>query len=134
MSITQAIKALIIISFLAAQPSTFAAAVNCTQCGMAVDMGSKFASKIDRGDTTLYFCDIGDLFSYLNRKKHNAVGAFVKDFVSGEWISATTAYYVHADKKFKTPMGWGVAAFRDKKSAEAQGTAMGFDAAAKALK
>ena len=37
--------------------------IKCTECGMMVDVNSKFASKIVQADGTLYFCDIGDLFS-----------------------------------------------------------------------
>ena len=32
---------------------------------MKAEMDSKFTSKITQGDTTLFFCDIGDLFAYL---------------------------------------------------------------------
>ncbi len=34
---------------------------------MMVQMDSKFTSKITQGETTLYFCDIGDLFTYLKK-------------------------------------------------------------------
>ena len=114
--------------------AAFAADIQCTQCGMTVDAGSKFTSKIVVGDTTLFFCDIGDLFAYLKRKNMRAEGAFVRDYPSGDWLDAKAAYFVHAEKKFKTPMGWGVAAFKDRSRAAESGTAMDFDAAAKAMK
>ena len=112
--------------------AAFAADVPCSQCGMIVDAGSKFAAKIVAGDT-LFFCDIGDLFVYLKRKKMSADGAFVKDHPSGEWVEAKAAYFVHDEKRFKTPMGWGVAAYRDRNRAAEAGKAMDFDAAAKAM-
>jgi hypothetical protein len=41
----------------------------CAECGMTSDLGSQFTSRIVQGEKTLYFCDIGDLFTYLIRKK-----------------------------------------------------------------
>jgi nitrous oxide reductase accessory protein NosL len=41
----------------------------------------------------------------------------VKDYDSGDLIDVRKAVYVRAVKKFRTPMGWGVAAFRENKRA-----------------
>ncbi len=109
-------------------------AIKCTECGMTVDVNSKFSSKIAQADKTLYFCDIGDLFSYLKRTKQNGSKAEVKDYKTGEWIDAHTAYYVHTEKKFRTPMGWGIASFKDRNDAGEFGTVTDFDAEIKALK
>ena len=109
-------------------------AIKCTECGMMVDVNSKFTSKIVQADKTLYFCDIGDLFSYLKRTKQNGFNIEVKDYKSGEWIDARTASYVRAEKKFRTPMGWGIASFKDQKDAAEFGVATDFDSMAKALK
>ena len=108
--------------------------IRCTECGMKVDITSKFSAKTTQGDATLYFCDIGDLFAYL--KKHNLKDARieVKDFTSGAWLDARKAFYVHAEQKFSTPMGWGIAAFISKDDAAKFGTTMDFDTTAKALK
>jgi nitrous oxide reductase accessory protein NosL len=108
--------------------------ISCSQCGMDVDLNSKFSSKIVHGDTTQYFCDIGDLFAYLQVKKSQASEAQVKDFRTGEWINAQNAFYVHAVKNFSTPMGWGIAAFREKNGASEFGDVMDFDGVAKSLK
>src|SRR5512142_1597070 len=113
--------------------AALAADVPCFQCGMIVDFGSKFTAKIAAADRTLLFCDIGDLFAYLKRKKLSADGAFVKDYPSSEWVEAKAAYFVHDEKKFKTPMGWGVAAFRDRGRAAEAGKVMDWDAAARAM-
>ena len=114
-------------------PAT-AAAVLCTQCGMDVDLNSKFSAKIVQGNTTHYFCDIGDLLSYLQAKDTESDGALVKDYNTGEWINAPNAYYVRAVKKFSTPMGWGIAAFREKDRASEFGGVMDFDEVIKVLK
>ncbi len=108
--------------------------VKCTECGMSCDISAKFTSRIIQGDQTLYFCDIGDLFSYLKRIKPSVTRAEVKDYNTGEWVDAYKAYYVRSEKKFKTPMGWSVASFRDKNKAMEFGAAMDFDATARALK
>ena len=107
--------------------------VKCAECGMACDVAAKFTSRIIQGDQTLYFCDIGDLFSYLKRKKPSATQVEVKDYNTGDWVDAYKAYYVRSGKVFKTPMGWSVAAFKDKVKASEFGTAMDFEGTAKAL-
>ena len=114
-------------------PAT-AAAVLCTQCGMDVDLNSKFSAKIVQGNTTHYFCDIGDLLSYLQAKDTESDGALVKDYISGEWVKARIAFYVRAAGKFSTPMGWGIAAFKEKGQASQFGMVMDFDEVVKALK
>lgn len=106
----------------------------CAECGMMVNMDSPFSAKITQGDTTLYVCDIGDLFAYLKKKNLNTVRAEVKDYPTGAWVDARKAYYVQGDKKFKTPMGWGIAAFKERNEASRSGTVMDFDGMAKALK
>ncbi len=106
----------------------------CTECGMMVKMDSKFTAKITQGDTTLYFCDIGDLFMYLRKKNIKDAPAEVKDYTTGEWIDARKAYYVNSSKKFSTPMGWGIAAFKDRNEASKVGAAMDFNGTANALR
>jgi nitrous oxide reductase accessory protein NosL len=112
----------------------FAASISCTECGMAVDMNSKFTARFSQGETTRYFCDIGDLFSYFRRNKTDNLRIEVKDYFTGTWLDARTAFYVHSEKKFKSPMGWGIAAFQDKVRAAESGDARDFEAMTKALK
>ena len=123
-----------IILISSAGSSALAETIQCTECGMMVDMSSKFTARIVTGNTTSYFCDIGDLFSYLKQTGSTTAGAGVKDFTTGEWLPANKAFYVHDDKKFKTPMGWGVAAFKEKAPAAAAGAVLDFDSTAKTLK
>jgi nitrous oxide reductase accessory protein NosL len=86
----------------------------CTECGMMVDMNSRFTAKLAQRDAVIYFCDIGDLLTYLKRKKFDGSGAEVRDFGTGKWVDARKAFYVQSEKRFKTPMGWGIAAFEGK--------------------
>jgi len=111
-----------------------AADIRCAECGMMVDTASKFSARTSQGDTALFFCDIGDLFAYLKKHALSDARIEVKDFSGGAWLDARKAFYVHAEKKFKTPMGWGIAAFVNKDEAAKFGVAMDFDATSKALK
>jgi nitrous oxide reductase accessory protein NosL len=118
--------------FLCSLPAA-AETITCAECGMSSDLGSKFTSRIVQGEKILYFCDIGDLFTYLNRKKPQNILAEVKDYNTGEWLDAYTAYYVHAPKKFKSPMGWGIASFKDRNDAAGYGSVMNFSGTVKAV-
>jgi len=108
--------------------------LKCAECGMLVKMDSPFTAKITQGATTLYFCDIGDLFVYLKKKNLFNTRAEVKDYPTGAWLYARRANYVHAEKKFSTPMGWGIAAFKNASEAAHSGTVIDFDGMIKTLK
>ncbi len=125
----------LLLIFVLTVPS-FGEIVHCAECGMACDVASKFTGRVVLGDRTLYFCDIGDLFTYLNKKNVTVkdARAEVKNYPTGEWIDARKAYYVHSEKTFRTPMGWGIASFQDKQEASKFGAVMDFDGAAKAVK
>jgi nitrous oxide reductase accessory protein NosL len=113
--------------------SASAEMVSCAQCGMGADLGSKFTSRIVQAKQTLHFCDIGDLFAYLKTKPAAATEAQVKDYRSGEWINAQQAYYVQSAKKFQTPMGWSIAAFKAKPEPAEFGEALDINAMMKSL-
>jgi nitrous oxide reductase accessory protein NosL len=114
--------------------SASAEMIQCAHCGMGGDLGSKFTSRTVQAKQTRHFCDIGDLFSYLKEKPAAAAEAQVKDYRSGEWINAQQAYYVQSAKKFQTPMGWGIAAFKAKPEPAEFGIALDFNGMMKSLK
>lgn len=101
--------------------------IRCAECGMAVDTENRFSSKIVQGGKTLLFCDVGDMLIYQRDKKAGMKNAWVKNYGTGEWTSAETAYYVYSPKRFSTPMGWSIATFKDKKDAEEFGTPLDKD-------
>lgn len=106
----------------------------CNECGMKVDPSSRFASYIVTTDgKRLFFCDIGDMLGHLRKKKYEAKEIFVKDYQGGDWIDGQNAYYVY-HKKFSTPMGWGIAAFKNLSETESWGKAVDFNHAFKLLK
>jgi len=105
-----------ILLLLAAAVSSSGEQLKCALCGMLVDETAPFSAKIDKGKQAphLHFCDIGDLLLYLREKRSGPANAFVRDYRSGEWIDAARAFYVHAPQRFTTPMGWSIAAFRER--------------------
>jgi nitrous oxide reductase accessory protein NosL len=123
-------------AFLLVTVSVAAVAENirCAECGMTSDLASKYTARIVLSSKTLYFCDIGDLLVYLNKEKEQKASAGVKDLETGEWLEARTAYYVHDGKKLRSPMGWGIAAFKARKQASAYGAIMDLDAALGAVR
>ncbi len=114
--------------------SASAEMIQCAQCGMGVDLDSKFTSRIVQPKQTRHFCDIGDLFAYLKTNPSAAAEAQVRDYRSGEWVNAQQAYYVNSAKKFQTPMGWGIAAFKNKPETAEFGNALNFNDMTKSLK
>jgi len=104
----------------------------CAECGMTVEVAGRFTARIDVAGESRYFCDIGDLVAFLGRTRPTGFEAAVRDYPSGEWVGAISAAYVVDKKTYPTPMGWGIAAFRDREAAPAG--AMGFDALQEALR
>ena len=127
------VLALTIALFVSASP-VVADTARCSECGMMVDQGSKFSSRLVQEGNQLDFCDIGDLLTYLNKRSISPSVAQVKDHTTGEPIAADKAFYVRAEKKFRTPMGWGIAAFKNKEDAASFGVPMDITAALKAVK
>lgn len=119
--------------FISASPG-IADMARCSECGMMVDQGSKFSSRLVQEGKQLDFCDIGDLLTYLNKRSISPSVAQVKDHNTGEPIAADKAFYVRAEKKFRTPMGWGIAAFKNRDDAASFGAPMDITAALKAVK
>ncbi len=108
--------------------------IKCAECGMQSELASKFTSRTIEGGKDVYFCDIGDLLTYLNKKKQPGIRAEVKDHVTGAWIDAGKAVFVQNGKTFNSPMGWGIAAFKDRKDASAAGTPLNLADALKAVR
>ena len=106
----------------------------CSVCGMIADEAAPFTAKIVDGKKIAYFCDIGDLLIYLKGATAGRSFAYVKDYQSGEWIGAAAAHYVKAPRRFTTPMGWSIAAFRDRRAAGEYGTAIDLETVLKDLK
>jgi len=111
-------------------PALASAEERCRECGMKVDESSPFASyALLKDGGKLYFCDIGDMLVHvLKKKKVQTESVFVKDYTKGEWMDAKQAFFVHS-KKFSTPMGWGIGAFKSRDEAAQYGKPYDFPGA-----
>ena len=114
------------------EPAVPERVVTCAECGMSAKVDGRFSSRIVQGGSTLYFCDMGDLVAFIERTHPKELVAATHDYKSGEWVEVDKAFFVIDKKTFATPMGWGVAAFRDR--AEATGVPLDFEALRKALR
>jgi hypothetical protein len=99
---------------------------------MTPEVAGRFSARLVAGSATSYFCDIGDLVAFVERTHPREFAASVRDFRSGDWLDVSTAVFLLDKKAYATPMGWGVAAFRD--AAAAGGAALDFEALRKALR
>lgn len=109
--------------------------IRCPECGMTVDLNSLYISRaVTAGGGELYFCDIGDMLIYVQKKKKlEAKELYVRDYASGLWIGAQEAFYARSEK-FRTPMGWDIAAFGSQKDALEHGKAVPWDKALSLIK
>ncbi len=112
-----------------AQPVAIPEGTHCDECGMMVDPHSKFASEVsaEKG-RQLFFCDIGDMLYHFRTAKNTIRSVYVRDFPTGAWIDGRKAKYV-LNKKFETPMEWGIAAFSSDSEAKKWGIPRDFHAA-----
>lgn len=101
---------------------------SCYECGMKVTASSPFAAQMVRGGELLPFCDIGDMLHRYSKMKDRPAEVYVRDFGSGLWIDALGASYVKSGE-LSSPMGWGIAAFKDREAAALKGTPMTFEEA-----
>ena len=81
----------------------------------------RFAAEFITADgEAVKFDDLGCLLNHRRERpiQYEIAAYFVVDFDSREWVKAEEAHYVRSPQ-FKTPMGAGIAAFKDRSRAEA---------------
>jgi copper chaperone NosL len=89
----------------------------CAVCNMAVKDDAFAAQLVTKDGQSLKFDDIGCMHQWMAQNPADAVGAaFVRDYESKRWVRLEKAYYVY-DPSLKTPMAYGVVAFRDESAA-----------------
>lgn len=112
------------------EPLEIPAHAKCAECGMMVHADSMFTAQMVGSDGKLMaFCDIGDMLIYFKGMKETPKESYVKDFNSNTWTDAKAAKYVKDAKKFKTPMMWSIAAFKDMHEAHKSGNPVAFEEA-----
>lgn len=101
----------------------------CTECGMIINdprFACAYAHETGEGRyENFIFDDVGDMLHHMQENLTlKAVGWWVHDYGSEEWIDATTAYYVVSDQ-IKSPMNHGIAAFAAERDAATLATDLG---------
>ncbi|HEX3036018.1 MAG TPA: nitrous oxide reductase accessory protein NosL [Thermodesulfobacteriota bacterium] len=92
----------------------------CDRCSMIISE-EEFSGQylLPKGEVKK-FDDIGCMVHYIaenETRKEKILAVFVRDYNSEEWISGEKSFYV-AGKNIKTPMGYGLAALKERNSAE----------------
>lgn len=101
-------------------PEIYYGADKCSFCGMVISEKEFSAAYYNVEEGWMKFDDIGCMLtSLLSEKLNNIKHIYVSDYYDRTWIDAEEAYYVLVDSyNLRTPMGTGIAAFRDKNQAE----------------
>lgn len=95
----------------------------CAECGMGINPKSPYVClAVTKSGRFLYFDEPGEMLVHI-QKMTDIKDVRVRDFSTGQWVDGRAAYYVKS-KEFKTPMGWGIAAFASLKDARAKGNAL----------
>jgi copper chaperone NosL len=104
----------------ATEPAAISADDMCAGCKMAISEKRYAAQFIDGDGETYKFDDIGCMVSREDetRNELGIAARFVMDYDTLEWIDADEAFFVHSSE-LRTPMGSGLAAFKEKARAEA---------------
>lgn len=91
----------------------------CERCKMIIS-DKKFAAQYrEKNGNTVKFDDTGCMIEHIiNNENVNdgSVDIYVVDYDTGQWIDGKEAYYIWTEE-IKTPMGYGIVAFRDRNSA-----------------
>lgn len=90
----------------------------CARCGMMISEARFASGYVDASGQSVVFDDVGELLAAAAKVPTLSKAAFVHDFEGGAWVRAETAFYVRVPT-LATPMGSGVAAFKDRARAEA---------------
>lgn len=103
----------------AIEPLDIAGEDICGYCRMAISEKQYAAEFVDGDGQAFKFDDIGCMAEYLKgRKIKNDIAAyFVVDFDSRSWLKAQDALLLRS-RDLKTPMGFGIVAFKDRAKAE----------------
>jgi len=91
----------------------------CDECGMIISEARFAAATVLLNGDTRKFDDIGEMIKYhmMDHPEAQVKVWFVHDYQTKEWIRGEQAYFV-LSPKLKTPMGGGVAAFKDEAAAK----------------
>lgn len=128
------VLAIVLVSLLAAcgdeetslDPPEITYGEDISEMGMfVVDPRYTVATLPEDSEEWLLFDDIGEFFKYRGAHRDTGFQAmWVNDFHDEDWLKAEDAWYVESPE-IKSPMGWGLAAFRNESDAETAAGEMG---------
>ncbi len=87
----------------------------CDICNMSITEVGYATEAIMKNGEVEKFDDIGCMVEFLNEQTEEPAVMYVKDTLSGEWISSEEALFVF-NENYWTPMMYGVVSFKDKTS------------------
>ncbi len=90
----------------------------CSRCGMLVSEARFASGYVDESGNSVIFDDVGEMLSAAAEDPSFAKTVYVTDVEDGDWARADAAVYVRTPS-LATPMGSGMAAFKDRARAEA---------------
>lgn len=89
----------------------------CAECHMIIDDDRFCGALFGEEGVYLKFDDLGCMKRFEEGHPGVSRTGWVRDFVSRGWLKKEEAYYVQA-KNLPTPMGSGIAAFKEGRAAE----------------
>lgn len=103
--------------------------VDMSEMGMAVvDPRYTAAVRPEGEDEWILFDDNGEFLKYLQVHPDTSYEVqWVHDFNDEQWVRAEDAWYLESRELTTSPMGWGVATFKDEESAKAAQDEFGGD-------
>jgi hypothetical protein len=103
--------------------------VDMAEMGMPVVDPRYTAAILPAGeDEWILFDDVGEFLKYITTRDGMSYDAmWVHDFNDESWVKAEEAWYLESPELTSSPMGWGVATFKDEESALAAQEELGGD-------
>lgn len=88
----------------------------CDECFMLINESRFAAGYVTNDGQTRRFDDIGCFLQYHKKHQESVAYFWVTDFNTQKWINANKAFFVKSDS-IQTPMGFGIIAFENEKTA-----------------
>lgn len=110
------------------QPPDIEYGVDMAEMGMpVVDPRYTVAALPEESNEWVLFDDVGEFLKYIQTRSTEFEIMWVHDFNDESWVEAQDAWYLESRELTTSPMGWGVATFKDEESALAAQEEFGGD-------
>jgi nitrous oxide reductase accessory protein NosL len=110
------------------EPPDIEYGVDMAEMGMpVVDPRYTVAALPEDSNEWILFDDVGEFLKYIQTRSTEFEVMWVHDFNDESWVEAKDAWYLESRELTTSPMGWGVATFKDEESARAAHEEFGGD-------